>query len=115
MSSTSIKNYMFRDQNTWPLWASMAVSFGVLIAMMCNVSLARTFPQNYALLTVFTLAESVVVGSICAVRSPLHPASPLQHKSRQLDAVTTEELVHIPRPVRPVRGGRIRWPQGRRH
>jgi hypothetical protein len=45
----------------------MGVSFGVLIAMMCSVSLARTFPHNYILLGIFTLAESIMVGTICMV------------------------------------------------
>jgi hypothetical protein len=69
MSTTGVKEYM--TVNTWPLWTSMGVSFGVLIAMMCNVSLARTFPHNYLLLTLFTAAESVMIGTVCMVRSTL--------------------------------------------
>ena len=66
MNISGVRTYM--TQYTWPLWTSMGVSFGVLIAMMCNVSLARTFPHNYLLLTLFTAAESVMIGTVCMVR-----------------------------------------------
>lgn len=67
MSTQGVQTYLVN--NSWPLWTSMGVSFGVLIAMICNTSLARTFPQNYILLTIFTAAESVMVGAVCMVRS----------------------------------------------
>ena len=73
-------------QNTWPLWTSMGVSFGALLAMVCSPNLARSFPHNYSLLAVFTLAESVLVGTICMVRPYATPCTALRagHSSRLL-------------------------------
>jgi hypothetical protein len=87
MATPSLKNYMIGQAHTWPLWTSMAISFGVLIAMMCNVSLARTFPHNYLLLGLFTLAESVMVGTICMVRSVHLLSRALQSPRARLCAV----------------------------
>jgi FtsH-binding integral membrane protein len=69
MSSSGIQAYMVR--NTWPLWTSLIVSFGVLFALLCNPKLARTHPHNYGLLFIFTAAESIMIGSICMVRLSL--------------------------------------------
>jgi FtsH-binding integral membrane protein len=78
MTVHGLQSYMIK--NTWPLWTSLGVSFGVMITMLCSVNLARTFPHNYILLTIFTLAESVMVGTICMVR--LHFPKSLQTSTR---------------------------------
>lgn len=46
------------------LFASMAVSIGMICVFMCNPGLMRSSPTNYVLLFIFTLAESVLVGFI---------------------------------------------------
>merc|ERR1719379_2227595 len=43
----------------------MAVSIAAMCTFMCNPGLMRQSPQNYIILFVFTLAESVLVGFIC--------------------------------------------------
>merc|ERR1719422_2081212 len=48
------------------LFGSLTVSVGVMCVFMCSPGLMRKVPQNYILLLVFTLAESVMVGFICA-------------------------------------------------
>ena len=70
MTTSGVQSYM--QANSWPLWTSMGVSFGVLIAMLCNIKLARAFPHNYIMLTIFTAAESVMIGTICMVRLRFH-------------------------------------------
>lgn len=67
MTTSGVQQYL--TQHQWPLFASMGVSFGTILAMMCNIQLARTFPQNYILLGIFTAAESVLVGTVCMVRT----------------------------------------------
>jgi hypothetical protein len=47
------------------LFASFAVSVGMMCIFMCNPSLMRQSPINYVILFVFTLAKSVMVGFIC--------------------------------------------------
>ena len=55
----------------------MGGSFITMIAMVCNPQITRTFPMNYALLGLFTVFESVMVGFICMVRSQLFHATAL--------------------------------------
>jgi len=45
-------------------FGSIAVTIAVVCCCMCNPSLMRTYPTNYALMLVFTLAESILVGCI---------------------------------------------------
>mmetsp|Transcript_130512 Transcript_130512/g.226798 ORF Transcript_130512/g.226798 Transcript_130512/m.226798 type:complete len:246 (+) Transcript_130512:81-818(+) len=45
---------------------SLAVSIGMMCVFMCNPGLMRKSPTNYIILTVFTMAESVMVGFISA-------------------------------------------------
>merc|ERR1719330_1372502 len=46
------------------LFASFALSMGVMCYFMCKPESMRQVPLNYILLTVFTLAEAVLVGFI---------------------------------------------------
>lgn len=69
MLSTGLQTFLIA--NPWALLVSFGVSFGTLIAMMCNPTLARSYPHNYTLLALFTLAEAVSVGFVCMVR-PSH-------------------------------------------
>ena len=52
---------------TWPLYTALAVSFASLIAIVCCGNAARTYPQNYILLSIFTLAEGYLVGVVSAM------------------------------------------------
>mmetsp|Transcript_78381 Transcript_78381/g.123781 ORF Transcript_78381/g.123781 Transcript_78381/m.123781 type:complete len:245 (+) Transcript_78381:2-736(+) len=47
------------------LWGSLALSISIMCAATCCPDTLRVFPQNYILLFVFTIAESVMVGFIC--------------------------------------------------
>jgi len=48
------------------MFVSLAVSVGMMCVFMCKPDLMRRSPTNYILLTIFTMAESVVVGFISA-------------------------------------------------
>lgn len=74
MMSTGLQAYLIA--NPWPLFVSMGIAFGTLIAIMCNPTLARSYPHNYTLLAVFTLAEAVSIGFVCMVRLHLLLRSP---------------------------------------
>jgi len=59
--------YGLHPGNAGPLfWSVLAISavmaFGVIIAMSCVKKLRRSFPTNFILLALFTLAESVIIG-----------------------------------------------------
>lgn len=47
------------------LFASMAMSLGIMCVFMCSPNTMRSCPTNYILLLLFTIAESVMVGFIC--------------------------------------------------
>lgn len=47
------------------LWGSLAVSVAMLFVFICCPDTMRQTPTNYIILTLFTLAESVMVGFIC--------------------------------------------------
>merc|ERR1719188_588423 len=47
------------------LFASMALTLGIMCVFMCCPDTMRRVPLNYALLFAFTAAESVMVGFIC--------------------------------------------------
>lgn len=46
------------------MWLSFIVLVTTMCVFTCNPSLMKTFPQNYIILLVFTLAESALVGVI---------------------------------------------------
>merc|ERR1719412_3276620 len=48
------------------MFGSFAMSIGVLCFFMCNPESTRRSPLNYILLSVFTLAEAVLIGFISA-------------------------------------------------
>jgi len=48
------------------MWMSLAVSFGILLALMCVGDLRKTFPHNFILLGIFTLFESLLLGVFSA-------------------------------------------------
>mmetsp|Transcript_106628 Transcript_106628/g.308514 ORF Transcript_106628/g.308514 Transcript_106628/m.308514 type:complete len:247 (-) Transcript_106628:134-874(-) len=53
-----------KSHQTW-VGVSSAVLFTTMMIMSCCQDTARKFPQNYILLTIFTLAQGVVVGVVC--------------------------------------------------
>jgi len=46
--------------------ASVIPLFASLLAMTCCPSVTQKFPQNYIILSVFTLSQGVLVGCVCA-------------------------------------------------
>jgi FtsH-binding integral membrane protein len=53
--------------NSWILWLLLAGTFVVMLVLACCESVARSYPLNLILLSVFTLMESLLVGCICSV------------------------------------------------
>ena len=48
------------------IYGSMAVSFVLLLCLVCCIKNARTYPTNMILLSSFTLAEGLMLGAFCA-------------------------------------------------
>ena len=68
MTSKSLKEFMLYHQGL------MTLMFFLLLIIPCVITcyqgLMRQVPQNYIILLIFTLAESYVVGFICAYSKP---------------------------------------------
>jgi len=64
-----VRNYVApsdgSEGHVWPVVVSMIVSFGCLITLACCSDMARSYPHNYVFLSLFTLAESVMLGMVC--------------------------------------------------
>lgn len=52
--------------HAWPFITAMITSFACIITLTCCANQARTYPNNFIMLGVFTLAESVLLGVVCA-------------------------------------------------
>jgi len=50
----------------WVFMTATFVSFACILSLACFPHQARVYPNNYAFLGVFTLAESVLLGVVCA-------------------------------------------------
>lgn len=63
LSMTSHAYFMFQLQNTWLLWTTIGVTFGIEIYIFCCNG-GRTFPANMVLLGIFTFCEGYIVSFI---------------------------------------------------
>lgn len=63
LSMMSHAYFMFQLQNTWLLWTSIGVTFGIEIYIFCCNG-GRTFPSNMVLLGIFTFCEGYIVSFI---------------------------------------------------
>eukprot|EP00090_Calanus_glacialis_P040894 TRINITY_DN7160_c0_g1_i1.p1 TRINITY_DN7160_c0_g1~~TRINITY_DN7160_c0_g1_i1.p1 ORF type:complete len:278 (+),score=40.37 TRINITY_DN7160_c0_g1_i1:42-875(+) len=54
----------FVNENIWLLFTCMGISLLVLFPMVCVRTLRVTFPVNFILLAVFTIAESIMLGMV---------------------------------------------------
>lgn len=55
------------QENQWMITMATVVSLAAVCALGCCPGVARTAPLNYLLLFVFTIAEGVLVGVVCAM------------------------------------------------
>lgn len=61
---TGVKEFVDRHQSVY--WSAFAVSLATIVALSCCKECARTYPNNYILLALFTSAEGVLVGMVSA-------------------------------------------------
>jgi len=61
---THCNKMAFVRENMWLLWTGVGVSLLVMFPMVCIRTLRVSFPINFILLGVFTLAESVTLGMV---------------------------------------------------
>lgn len=54
----------FFFENSWLLWLAMIGTFAIMITLACCNGVARSFPGNMILLSIFTILESILVGVI---------------------------------------------------
>jgi len=64
LSMASDAFYKFQTQNMWAFGLAVAVSIITVIALSCFPNLSRSYPKNYYILLLFTLAESYSVSII---------------------------------------------------
>ena len=55
---------LFVRQNPGLLWLAIILSFVFLITLVCCSSVARTYPTNYIVLSLFTLCEGYLLGAV---------------------------------------------------
>lgn len=55
---------LYVRQNAWPFYASIALTFGLLIGMACSEKLRRVYPYNVLALAAFTLVMGFQVATI---------------------------------------------------
>eukprot|EP00386_Alphamonas_edax_P004359 GDKI01013802.1.p1 GENE.GDKI01013802.1~~GDKI01013802.1.p1 ORF type:complete len:281 (-),score=55.57 GDKI01013802.1:29-871(-) len=65
--STNVQLWLAK--NFWLFILALVFNFGTLIALTCFPSVARNYPTNYILLTIFTCAEGLLVGVATAYYS----------------------------------------------
>ena len=56
--------------NMWLYFVCVAVTIGIMYALMCFQSIARKVPTNYILLGIFTLCESYIVATVASMYEP---------------------------------------------
>jgi len=57
----------FVSENMWLMFTCLGITLVVLFPMVCVKSLRRTFPINFILLAVFTIAESISLGMVSSL------------------------------------------------
>ena len=66
----TLKDYIDLDAedggHVWPFWLAFCVSMVCVLILACFRDQARTFPNNYVFLSLFTCAEGVLLGFLCA-------------------------------------------------
>lgn len=55
-----------KEPHIWPFTLSVVISFACLITLACCSNQARIYPNNYVFLGIFTVAEGVMLGVLCA-------------------------------------------------
>lgn len=54
------------QQHTWVMYTCFGISFACIIAIVCCGNVARSFPTNYIVLGIFTVAEAITLGIVCS-------------------------------------------------
>lgn len=62
------REMLIKDRGLY--WASYVLFIAVYMAIICCNGITRSWPQNYLILLVMTIALSVWVGCICAKFDP---------------------------------------------
>lgn len=60
----------FCKENMWLYFVCLAITVGIMYALICFQSIARTVPTNYIMLGIFTLCESYIVATIASMYDP---------------------------------------------
>lgn len=53
----------YMRNNSWPVVVGITFSLVTIFAMVCFPMMARNYPSNYIMLSVFTIAEALMLGS----------------------------------------------------
>lgn len=57
-------------EHHWLIWVAFGVTLVTMIAMACCESVRRTSPMNFIFLSIFTLAEAFLLGTMSTVYDP---------------------------------------------
>lgn len=67
----------YHDSDTWPMVTCFGVASTLLVWLSCSPAIRKKFPHNYALMTLFTIAESALLAVIGAQYNTVMPISSL--------------------------------------
>jgi len=70
MTNTKLKNFSESKQGVHLQYFCVAIMFATIFAIICCERVAKTFPTDYGILTIFTLTQSYILGSVCSTLSP---------------------------------------------
>ncbi len=70
MTHPNLKEFSESQRGLHLQYACIAILFGTVFAVICCDRIAKQFPQDYGILTLFTLAQSYLLGSVCNRYSP---------------------------------------------
>jgi len=67
----------YHGTDTWPMVTCFGVASTLLVLLSCSPSIRKKFPHNYALMTLFTIAESSLLAVMGAQYDTIMPISSL--------------------------------------
>ena len=70
MTHPNLKEFSESRRGLHLQYVCIAILFGTVFAIICCDRIAKQFPQDYGILTLFTLAQSYLLGSVCNRYSP---------------------------------------------
>ena len=70
MTQPNLKDFSQSRSGVNLQWLSIAILFGTIFTIICCDSIAKSYPYDYIILSIFTIAQSYLLGTACNNYSP---------------------------------------------